>query len=93
MGGDTTAAKKPDPTPLRVCIDKLGVGAGDAVMVGDSAVDAATARALNMPVGLYRHGYARTDVSGIDADFVVDDFASLPQLIAAQISSRRPMAC
>lgn len=45
VGGDTTAAKKPQPLPLRTCLAELGVTARDSVLIGDSAVDVAAARA------------------------------------------------
>ena len=92
VGGDTTARKKPDPLPLVTCLDAIGVTNNEAVMIGDSAVDAATARALTMPVGLVTHGYARTDVTTIDADFLVDDLTRLPGIISEQLGTRR-LAC
>lgn len=42
-------AAKPDPAPLRRALERLGVPAERAVMVGDHAVDAAAAAALGMP--------------------------------------------
>jgi phosphoglycolate phosphatase len=53
MGGDE-AARKPDPEGTRSILDRLGVTADDAVFVGDSLVDLATARAVPVrfePVG------------------------------------------
>ena len=46
IGGDTTGALKPDPTPLRAALDALGVDASHAVMVGDSWRDVQVARAV-----------------------------------------------
>ncbi len=81
VGGDSTSRRKPDPLPLSTCLHTIGVSASRAVMIGDSAVDSATARALAMPVGLVTHGYARTDVTTIDADFLVDDLSTLIDLL------------
>jgi phosphoglycolate phosphatase len=93
VGGDTTHARKPDPAPLQFCIDVLDATLANTIMIGDSAVDAATARALQVPVGLFVHGYARTDVTTIDADFLIEHMALLPDILAAQIESGRALAC
>ncbi len=49
VGGNTCPRKKPHPEPLlKACVD-LGVGAGEAAMVGDSRVDVEAGRAAGMP--------------------------------------------
>ena len=48
VGADTTDARKPDPRPLRYALDRLGASAADAVLVGDTAIDAATAAAAGV---------------------------------------------
>ncbi len=53
VGGDE-GARKPDPGGTRGILDRHGVRAADAVLVGDSVVDLATARAVPVrfvPVG------------------------------------------
>ncbi len=81
VGGDTVAAKKPDPLPLRSCLEALDVKPRKCVMIGDSAVDVATARAINMPVGVVSYGYARRAARTLGADFVIDKLSSLPASI------------
>lgn len=81
VGGDTTDTGKPDPMPLQFCIDTMGATVGGTIMIGDSAVDAGTARALGIPIGLVAHGYRDTDLADIDADFLVKDIASVPELL------------
>lgn len=93
VGGDTTDARKPDPRPLQVCIDTMGAAVGSTIMIGDSAIDAGSARALRVPIGLVAHGYRHTDLASIDADFVVDDIASVPEILAARIESGQALAC
>lgn len=93
VGGDTTDARKPDPRPLKLCIDTMGATVGGTIMIGDSAVDAGSARALRVPIGLVAHGYRHTGLADIDADFVVEDIASVPDILAAQIESGRALAC
>jgi phosphoglycolate phosphatase len=77
VGGDTTSRKKPDPLPLRDCLQALGVSPGDSLLIGDSAVDVATARAVNMQVGVVTHGYAREPVRTLGADFLIEDLSTL----------------
>jgi phosphoglycolate phosphatase len=81
VGGDTTPKKKPDPLPLRDCLQVLGVNPIDSLMIGDSAVDVATARAVNMPIGLVTHGYAREPIENLPADFLIHELSSLPGML------------
>ena len=46
-GGDT-ARRKPDPEPLRVALERLDLGPGDAAYVGDSPEDVQMARAAGV---------------------------------------------
>jgi phosphoglycolate phosphatase len=93
VGGDTTYARKPDPQPLRYCIDAMGATVSDTVMIGASAVDAGTARALRVSIGLVAHGYRDTDVAKINADFLIEDIASVPTALAAQNQEERAFEC
>ena len=49
LGGDSTPTRKPDPGPLRVAAERLGVPLQSCVMVGDSDVDIAAAEAAGIP--------------------------------------------
>lgn len=93
VGGDTTDARKPDPRPLQFCIDAMGTTGDRTIMIGDSAVDAGSARAVGIPIGLVAHGYRHTDLADIDADFMVEDIASVPDILATQIASGQSLAC
>ncbi|HEX9161001.1 MAG TPA: HAD family hydrolase [Thermoanaerobaculia bacterium] len=46
--GDDGHARKPDPEPLNVCLERLGVSACDAAYVGDAAEDMRMARAAGV---------------------------------------------
>ena len=83
VGGDTTAAKKPDPLPLQTCLEALKVTPQDSMMIGDSGVDVAIARAMKIPVGIVTYGYSGGPVSDLGADFLIDRLSSLPNLIGA----------
>lgn len=58
VGGDTTGAVKPDPLPLQQALRAMGVQAREALLIGDSEVDAACGRNAGVPVWLMSHGYA-----------------------------------
>ncbi len=79
VGGDTLAVNKPDPAPALACLQALG--GGQAVYVGDSEVDAATAQAASLPFYLFTEGYRKTSIAEMPYHAAFDDFADLPGLI------------
>ncbi len=81
IGGDSLAVAKPDPAPLRACMAALG--ADRVLFVGDSEVDADTAKAARVPFALYTEGYRKSPVRDIAHDTVFSDFKDLPELVAA----------
>jgi phosphoglycolate phosphatase len=74
---------KPDPRVMHHVLDELGADHGHAVMIGDSATDVATARAVGIPVIVLSYGYTPTPPHELGADAVIDDFANLPATIRA----------
>jgi phosphoglycolate phosphatase len=88
-GSDTFAVRKPDPGHLLAAIAGAGGDAGTAVMVGDSAIDVATARAAKVPVVVLSHGYADLPAAQLGADRVVDGFTRLPAAVAELCDARR----
>jgi len=78
VGGDETERHKPDPAPLLLALERLGVDAADAAYVGDSPFDMQAARAA----GLYAVGvswgriHAREALVA-DADLIVDSAEEL----------------
>lgn len=82
VGGDTLAGVlKPDPRPLLHALDALGATAEQAVMVGDSLIDVASARAAGLRVLIRRGGYARGPAEDLGADGIFEAFSDLPQAI------------
>jgi phosphoglycolate phosphatase len=79
IGGDTLPQRKPDPAPLLKAHAMLG--GGDVIFVGDSEVDAETAKAAALPFGLFTGGYRSTPVHDLPHDLTFDDHAALPDLI------------
>lgn len=93
VGGDTTARKKPDPLPLKDCLQTLGINAIDSLFVGDSAVDVATAKAVDMQVGIVSHGYASEPVETLGADFIIDDLKTLPIFVSVNYKKNVTAQC
>ncbi len=80
VGGDTLAVRKPDPAPLAAAIARAG--GGRAVFVGDSIVDADTARAARVPFVAVSFGFSDRPAEALAADAVIDDFAGLIPALA-----------
>lgn len=57
LGGDSLPVKKPDPAPLLLACERLGVAPRAALMVGDSKNDIDAARAAGCPVVAVDYGY------------------------------------
>ncbi|SFK51125.1 phosphoglycolate phosphatase [Shimia haliotis] len=73
VGGDTFAARKPDPQPLNAVWQALG--AGPMLYVGDSETDAETAVAAKAKFALFTEGYRKKPVQALAHDFVFSDYA------------------
>lgn len=82
IGGDSTPHKKPDPAPVLACLADLGVGVEEAVLVGDSRIDVAAARAVGMPVIAVSDGYSNVPVWQLSPDAVIDSLIELPDALA-----------
>ena len=88
IGGDTLPRNKPDPLPLRTTLKRLGVSPEQSLMVGDSAIDVAMAHAAGVDVAFVTFGYGPAPSEPQVADFVVDDVAELPALVAGRATGR-----
>jgi len=81
VGGDTLDAMKPDPAPLLLCLDRLNTPVADALFVGDSEIDAATARAAGLPFALFTRGYRKSPVESFETAFAFDEFSRLAPFV------------
>jgi phosphoglycolate phosphatase len=81
-GGDTFAMKKPDPGHVTGLLVALGVGAHEAVMVGDSGNDALAARGAGLPFIAVTYGYCQGTIEDLSADERIGRFADLPDVVA-----------
>ncbi len=84
VGADTTIASKPDPAPLRLCMEVLGVERG--VFIGDSDTDIAAARAGGLACLLHENGYGpvarRNEIAA-----AFNDYRDLPGLAGEALAS------
>lgn len=80
IGGDAGYVKKPAPDMLLAALERLGVAAGEAAMIGDSGADVESARAAGLPVVIVEGGYTTVPAVELGADAVV---ASLSDVASA----------
>jgi len=83
VGGDSLPYRKPDPRILAEILREFGTARREALMVGDSEVDAATAQAAGVPFVLMTHGYHRGPIHDIACLAAIDSFAELGAVIRA----------
>jgi phosphoglycolate phosphatase len=82
IGGDSCERRKPDPQPLQVACEALGVEPAQALMVGDSINDVLAARAAGMHVVCVPYGYNEgNDPRALPCDAFVETLAELPALL------------
>jgi len=82
IGGDSTAAHKPDPRPLLAAAAGCGADIDSLFYVGDSEIDAEVSRRTGAPLLLYTQGYRKTTPEQLAPFAQFDDFAELPALVA-----------
>jgi phosphoglycolate phosphatase len=85
VGGDGAWPRKPSPEGLRAVMAQVGVPASATVLVGDSHVDLATAKAAGVRFALARYGFGAESVEpallGPD-DWELESPAGLAQRLA-----------
>ena len=82
VGGDE-APRKPDPTGALEILARLGAEPAGAVWIGDSRVDAETARAAGIPFVAVTWGFqTRAELAGAGATVFADTAADLAPFLA-----------
>ncbi len=81
VGADTAAAAKPDPAPVRLCMERLGAGRG--VFIGDSDTDIRAAQSLSMPCFIARFGYGPLTLAS--QVILFDHYRDVSRLIEAAL--------
>lgn len=79
IAGGMTDSRKPEPEMLWQTIRALGGGL--TLYVGDSEIDAETARRAQVPFALYSEGYHKTPLGEIRCDWRFDDFSALHGIV------------
>lgn len=74
-GAGRFSYNKPDARVFHHVVEELG--GGQALMIGDSATDVATARAAGVPVILVSYGYTPEPAHTLGADAVLDSFGDI----------------
>lgn len=87
-GQDTFGIPKPDPEFLHRTIAAAGAQPGNAIMIGDSETDVATARSAGIPIIAVDFGYSERPVAEYAPDRVIGHFSQLPDQIAALFSTK-----
>lgn len=78
VSGDTFGRKKPDPVGVLHGLERWRVAKTDALFIGDSSIDAATARHAGIQVWLVPHGYNMGQpVAACAPDRVIPNFSAL----------------
>jgi putative hydrolase of the HAD superfamily len=83
---EDTGVRKPDPAPFRAALDRLGVEAGEALMVGDwPDRDMAGASALGIRTVFAHYGYSwskdRSPIERHPADYEIRDIRDLVEIV------------
>lgn len=81
-GGDSFAAKKPDPLGLRSLMEETGARPEETVMIGDSAVDMQTARNAGAWALGCAFGFGPQNLMDVPPDIVVDSALEWTQVLS-----------
>jgi phosphoglycolate phosphatase len=82
-GRDTFTVHKPHPDHLRRVVLQAGGDPARSIMIGDTSVDVATARAASVPVIACSFGYPDKPVESLAADWTIGHFDELPGAVSA----------
>lgn len=82
MGPESVSKKKPSPEPLLKAMTILESKNKSTLMVGDSANDIISGKSAQVSTVAVTYGYGTRDTIS-DADFIIDDFKDLPNVLEA----------
>lgn len=74
IGGDTLEKRKPDPMPLQVAAERIGIECQNCVYIGDDERDILAGNAARMKTLVAAYGYigASVDIHAWNADGVIE---------------------
>ena len=79
-GADTFDFRKPDPKHLTEILDILQIDKKNSIMLGDSEIDANTAKAAKVHFVLIKDGYTEKSLDNIYHDHLIDDFENVKEI-------------
>lgn len=85
IGGGSTPERKPDPAPVRACLEALGATAGRALMVGDGLNDVLAAKGAGVPCVCVTYGYPHGPVEEFGADALIDRFEQVLEIVEKSV--------
>lgn len=83
VGGDTLPHRKPDPAPLRLAMSHLATQS--FWFIGDSEVDAETAKAAKVRLALFTGGYRNTAAQDLGAEVIFDNHTQLLDVLIQRL--------
>ena len=82
LGADEVRHHKPDPEPVLLTLETLGFKPSQALVVGDMPVDILMGlRAGCLSCGVTYGNSSRAELEAAGADFIIDDFGELTELL------------
>ncbi len=87
LGADTLPVRKPDPQHLLETIARSGGDVRRAVMIGDSEVDAETAKRAGVKLVIFSGGYTALDPATFGADELIGHYDEMQAALAGIAAS------
>ena len=84
-GGDSYPTKKPDPTPVRGLLARLGVAPTAGAMIGDSSNDIRAGQAAGLTTVAVTYGYSLVPADALGADMVVDHLPDVLKVLQPRL--------
>lgn len=82
-GGNSFEEKKPHPKGIELLMEESGIGRGQTIMVGDSAVDVMTARNAQVRACGVSWGFQPETFAAAPPDFLIDEMSELVGMVIA----------
>lgn len=84
IGADSVTKHKPEPEPVLLALERLGVGAGEALMMGDSPHDISSGNAAGVrTIGALWGPFTREQIAVAGPTYWMANISELPALLEA----------
>ena len=84
IGADSVTKHKPEPEPVLLALERLGVGADEALMMGDSPHDISSGNAAGVrTIGALWGPFTREQIAVARPTYWLSDIRALPNLLAS----------